>query len=77
MNYSEAMSFIHSVEWQGSRPGLERITELSEMMSHPEGSFSAVHVAGTNALLPVGGEGYFGVWHCRLRRRQTGCRHSC
>ena len=48
MNYSEAMSFIHSVEWQGSRPGLERITELSEMMSHPEGSFSAVHVAGTN-----------------------------
>ena len=33
MNYSEAMSFIHSVEWQGSRPGLERITELSEMMN--------------------------------------------
>lgn len=48
MNYSEAISFIHSVEWQGSRPGLERITELSNMMSHPELTFPAVHVAGTN-----------------------------
>lgn len=48
MNYSEAMSFIHSVEWQGSRPGLERITELSAMLSNPETSFPAIHVAGTN-----------------------------
>ncbi len=48
MNYSEAISFIHSVEWRGSRPGLERIAELSEMLGHPERSFRAIHVAGTN-----------------------------
>lgn len=48
MNYQEALSFIHSVEWQGSRPGLSRITELLDRLGHPERSFRAIHVAGTN-----------------------------
>ncbi len=48
MNYEEAIRFIHSVEWQGSRPGLSRITELLSRLGHPEKGLKAVHVAGTN-----------------------------
>ncbi len=48
MNYEEAISFIHSTEWQGSRPGLSRITLLMEKLGNPERSLRAVHVAGTN-----------------------------
>lgn len=48
MNYQEAIAFIHSVEWQGSRPGLERITELLSLLGNPEKEIKAVHVAGTN-----------------------------
>ncbi len=48
MNYDEALSFIHSVEWRGSRPGLSRITELLTLLGNPEKEFRAVHVAGTN-----------------------------
>ena len=48
MNYEEAINFIHSVEWQGSRPGLTRITELLSRLGNPERGLRAVHVAGTN-----------------------------
>ena len=36
MNYEEALEYIHSVSWKGSRPGLSRIAELCEKMGHPE-----------------------------------------
>ncbi len=48
MNYEEAIRFIHSVEWQGSRPGLSRINELLSRLGHPEEGLKSVHVAGTN-----------------------------
>lgn len=48
MNYDEALSFIHSVEWRGSRPGLSRITELLALLGNPERDFRAIHIAGTN-----------------------------
>lgn len=48
MNYRETLEYIHSVSWLGSRPGLERITELCERLSHPEEGLSFVHVTGTN-----------------------------
>ncbi|MBE6570349.1 MAG: bifunctional folylpolyglutamate synthase/dihydrofolate synthase [Ruminococcaceae bacterium] len=48
MNYQEAMQYIHSISWSGSRPGLERIGELCEKMHHPEDSLNCIHVAGTN-----------------------------
>ncbi len=48
MNYEEALEFIHSTEWQGSRPGLSRITELMEKLGNPEKDLKFVHVAGTN-----------------------------
>lgn len=48
MTYKEALEYIHSVSWKGSRPGLSRIMELCEKMSHPESQLRFVHVAGTN-----------------------------
>ncbi len=48
MNYEEALEYIHSTCWKGSRPGLERITELLSRMGNPERGLRCVHVAGTN-----------------------------
>ncbi len=48
MNYTEALEYIHSVSWKGSRPGLERITELCSSMCDPQKGMRFVHVTGTN-----------------------------
>ena len=48
MNYKECLEYIHSVSWKGSRPGLERITELCKRMGDIQNSLRFVHVAGTN-----------------------------
>ena len=48
MTYEEALRFIHSVDWKGSRPGLERISVLCERLGHPENDLKFVHIAGTN-----------------------------
>ena len=48
MTYEEAIGYIHSISWRGSRPGLSRITELTEMIGNPQDSLSFVHIAGTN-----------------------------
>ncbi len=48
MTYKEALEYIHSVSWQGSRPGLERITELCSLLGNPQNRLRFIHVAGTN-----------------------------
>ena len=48
MNYSEALEYIHSVVWKGSRPGLGRITELLEKLNNPQDGLRFIHIAGTN-----------------------------
>ena len=48
MTYNEALEYIHSVCWMGSRPGLERITELCGLLGNPEDSLKFIHIAGTN-----------------------------
>ncbi|MBQ8696367.1 MAG: bifunctional folylpolyglutamate synthase/dihydrofolate synthase [Clostridia bacterium] len=48
MNYEKALEYIHSVNWKGSRPGLERITELCERLGNPQNGLRFIHVAGTN-----------------------------
>lgn len=48
MNYEESLDYIHSVMWQGSRPGLERITELLDKMGNPQKDLKVIHVTGTN-----------------------------
>lgn len=48
MNYTEALEYIHSVCWMGSRPGLERISELCSLLGDPQKGIKFIHVAGTN-----------------------------
>lgn len=48
MTYSEAIGFIESVSWMGSRPGLERIGHLCHLLGDPQDKIKAVHIAGTN-----------------------------
>ena len=48
MTPNEAIAYIHSVVWKGSRPGLSRITELLEKLDNPQNGLKFIHVAGTN-----------------------------
>lgn len=48
MTYSEAIAFIESVSWMGSRPGLERIECLCHLLGDPQDRIKTVHIAGTN-----------------------------
>jgi len=48
MGIKETLEYIHSVKWQGSKPGLERTRELLAALGNPEKSLKFVHIAGTN-----------------------------
>lgn len=48
MNYEEAMQYIHGTLKFGSKLGLERITELMELLGNPQKKLKFVHVTGTN-----------------------------
>ena len=48
MTVEEALSFIHSVSWLGSKPGLDRIRELLDRLGNPQNKLHFVHIAGTN-----------------------------
>ena len=48
MNYEEALEYIHSTHWLGSKPGLSRTRALLEKMGDPQKGLRFIHVAGTN-----------------------------
>ena len=48
MTYTQALDFIHSTCWKGSRPGLERTIELTDRLGRPQDRLKFIHVAGTN-----------------------------
>ena len=48
MTPEEALSYIHSVCWKGSIPGLGRTQELLQKMGNPQNQLQFVHIAGTN-----------------------------
>ncbi len=48
MNYSEAIGYIHSVNWMFCNPGLERVKELCGALGDPQDQLKFIHVAGTN-----------------------------
>ena len=48
MTYYEALNYIHSIYWRGSKLGLSRITELLNLMGNPQNDLKFIHVAGTN-----------------------------
>lgn len=48
MTYDQALAFIHSTSWKGSRPGLSRIRELTERLGRPQDKLRFIHISGTN-----------------------------
>ena len=48
MTYEEALKYIHSVNWVGSKLGLERTQELLAKLGNPEKKLKFIHIAGTN-----------------------------
>ncbi len=48
MNYTEALEYIHSINWTFCKPGLERIKLLCDALGNPESKLKFIHVAGTN-----------------------------
>ena len=48
MTAIEAVEYIHSITWMGSKPGLERTQQLLEAMGNPQDSLKFIHIAGTN-----------------------------
>ncbi len=48
MDYTEALQYIHSVAWMGSRPGLSRTRELLSRLGDPQNDMAFLHVTGTN-----------------------------
>ena len=48
MTSEEALTYIHSVCWKGSIPGLGRTQTLLKKMGNPEKKLKIVHIAGTN-----------------------------
>ncbi len=48
MSYQSALEYIHSVHWQGHKPGLARTRALLKALGEPQNRLKFVHVAGTN-----------------------------
>jgi len=48
MNYKESMEYLKRSRRFGSRPGLERITELCRRLGDPQMGLKYIHVTGTN-----------------------------
>lgn len=48
MTYQEALTYIHSISWRGSKPGLERISEMMEQLGNVQEGLKFIHIAGTN-----------------------------
>ena len=48
MNYTEALEYIHSINWTFCKPGLERISALCEALGNPQKKTKFIHIAGTN-----------------------------
>jgi len=48
MNYEETLRYIHGVQWQMNKPGLERTQHLLRQLGNPEKGLKFIHIAGTN-----------------------------
>ena len=48
MTAEQAVEYIHSITWLGSKPGLERTFALLRRMGDPQKQLKFIHIAGTN-----------------------------
>ena len=53
MTVNEALTYIHSVSWKGSIPGLSRTQELLERIGNPQDRLKFVPVSYTHLTLPT------------------------
>ena len=47
MSYERTLEYIHSVQWRGQKPGLERISALLDKLGNPHLALKYVHIGGT------------------------------
>ena len=48
MNYSQAIEFLHSLNWFGANLGLDNTHKLAALAGNPQERLRFIHVAGTN-----------------------------
>jgi len=48
MDLNQALEFIQSVCWLGTKPGLERISDLLHRLGDPQKELKFIHITGTN-----------------------------
>lgn len=48
MNYNEALSYVHSLLVFGSKPGLQRMSQVMAKLGSPQKNLKFIHIAGTN-----------------------------
>lgn len=48
MNYNEASEYINELGYLGSKPGLERVKEMTKRLGNPQDKLRIVHITGTN-----------------------------
>src|SRR5690242_3150905 len=48
MTYSEAIQFLYSLRWFGTKLGLTNTVKLAELAGNPQHQLRFIHVAGTN-----------------------------
>jgi dihydrofolate synthase / folylpolyglutamate synthase len=48
MNYEQATAYVERHIGRGGEPGLDRITDLLDLMGRPQEGYPIIHVAGTN-----------------------------
>ncbi len=51
MDYKEALAYLDSIGYFGSKPGLERIGALLEKLGNPQKQLRFIHIAGTKGQL--------------------------
>lgn len=69
MDYTQAVSYMESLKSAGMQMGLERMQHAAELLGHPETSFRAVHIAGTNGK---GSTACMIEAMCRASKHKTG-----
>ena len=48
MRFKDAIEYINTAKWYGSKPGLERISALLNKLGNPQDDLKFIHIAGTN-----------------------------
>ncbi|HRW57468.1 MAG TPA: Mur ligase family protein, partial [Oscillospiraceae bacterium] len=48
MDVNQSVSYLNSIDWRGSRLGLERMSDLLDRLGDPQRDLRYIHITGTN-----------------------------